>query len=81
LHDSKNKMILFIWVLFCSIMLVQIISSHAEQEPSVPDCPVADVEFGYSPFELEIAHAKHSDSVCLDFYETVQDYTARDLNM
>jgi hypothetical protein len=47
----------------------------------VPDCPVADAEFGYSPFELELAHAKHSDSVCLDFYETVQDYTARDLNM
>jgi hypothetical protein len=52
----------------------------AEQEPGVPDYLVPEIEFGYSPFELELNHEKHSEDVCLDFYDTVMECTASDLN-
>jgi hypothetical protein len=52
----------------------------AEQEPVVPDCPVPEIEYGYSPFELELNHEKHSEDVCLDFYYTVMECTASELN-
>jgi hypothetical protein len=52
-----------------------------DREPGVPDYPVPEIEFGYSPFELELTHKKHPDEVCLDFYDTAMETTSSELNM
>uniref|UniRef100_A0ACD6A201 Uncharacterized protein n=1 Tax=Avena sativa TaxID=4498 RepID=A0ACD6A201_AVESA len=45
-------------------------------EPVVPENTADGDEFGYSPFELELRHKKHSDGICLDFYETVMSISS-----